>query len=134
MVASSAFDLFKNSLEEILLGQSRWDVVVDQLVLKASASTGERHRVSSIGPTNLTSSIVMALNSAKISDIATEDHADWLSSKPLASSITMKAKSDIAIVGMAGRFPGAADHELLWKLLEKGLDVHREVRWSLNCL
>ncbi|KAH8804534.1 hypothetical protein F5884DRAFT_679320 [Xylogone sp. PMI_703] len=35
--------------------------------------------------------------------------------------------SKLAIVGMSGRFPGAASHGELWKLLEKGLDVHREV-------
>ena len=35
--------------------------------------------------------------------------------------------SKIAIVGMAGRFPNATDHEAFWKLLEQGLDVHREV-------
>ncbi len=33
----------------------------------------------------------------------------------------------LAIVGMAGRFPDAASHERLWQLLERGLDVHREV-------
>lgn len=33
----------------------------------------------------------------------------------------------LAIVGMAGRFPDAASHQKLWELLEKGLDVHREV-------
>jgi iterative type I PKS product template protein len=33
----------------------------------------------------------------------------------------------LAIVGMAGRFPDAASHEALWKLLESGLAVHREV-------
>jgi iron transport multicopper oxidase len=36
---------------------------------------------------------------------------------------------------MAGRFPDAASHEKLWELLEKGLDVHREVpkdRFDIN--
>ncbi|KAK3301404.1 polyketide synthase [Chaetomium fimeti] len=36
-------------------------------------------------------------------------------------------KPKLAIVGMAGRFPDAASHEALWKLLESGLAVHREV-------
>lgn len=36
-------------------------------------------------------------------------------------------KCKLAIVGMAGRFPDAADHEKLWELLAKGLDVHRVV-------
>ncbi|KAH6649728.1 polyketide synthase [Chaetomium tenue] len=35
-------------------------------------------------------------------------------------------KPKLAIVGMAGRFPDAASHEALWKLLESGLAVHRE--------
>ncbi|KAL2148363.1 hypothetical protein VTH82DRAFT_2283 [Thermothelomyces myriococcoides] len=33
----------------------------------------------------------------------------------------------LAIVGMSGRFPDAPSHEALWRLLEQGLDVHREV-------
>lgn len=33
----------------------------------------------------------------------------------------------IAIISMAGRFPDAAGHEIFWELLEKGLDVHKEV-------
>jgi len=33
----------------------------------------------------------------------------------------------LAIVGMAGRFPNAADHEKFWDLLEAGLDVHKRV-------
>ena len=33
----------------------------------------------------------------------------------------------IAICGLSGRFPDAADHETFWELLEKGLDLHREV-------
>jgi acyl transferase domain-containing protein len=34
---------------------------------------------------------------------------------------------DIAIVGMAGRFPGADDLEGFWNALESGLDLHRQV-------
>lgn len=36
-------------------------------------------------------------------------------------------RSKLAIVGMAGRFPNAADHEKFWNLLEAGLDVHKRV-------
>jgi len=35
--------------------------------------------------------------------------------------------SKIAVVGMAGRFPNAVNHNELWSLLEKGLDVNRTV-------
>lgn len=33
----------------------------------------------------------------------------------------------LAIVGMAGRFPNAANHEKFWDLLEGGVDLHRQV-------
>lgn len=39
-------------------------------------------------------------------------------------------RSKLAIVGMAGRFPNAADHEKFWSLLEAGLDVHKKVTSS----
>lgn len=36
-------------------------------------------------------------------------------------------KSKIAVIGMSGRFPGAASTEEFWDLLYRGLDVHRPV-------
>ena len=39
-------------------------------------------------------------------------------------------KPKLAIVGMAGRFPNAADHEKFWELLEAGLDVHKRVYYA----
>ena len=36
-------------------------------------------------------------------------------------------ESKIAIVGMSGRFPEAADVDQFWDLLHKGLDVHRRI-------
>lgn len=36
-------------------------------------------------------------------------------------------KPRLAIVGLAGRFPDAADHEKFWDLLKAGRDVHRKV-------
>lgn len=128
IVAASSLDLLQKSLGEILLERSHWNFVVDQLLLEVCASADKRCNINSIGPTNLTSSIIAALKAADVCQISTEGHSDWLSQESIMSPVTAKqAKADIAIVGMAGRFPDAADHELLWTLLEKGLDVHREV-------
>ena len=41
--------------------------------------------------------------------------------------ISEPANCPIAIVGMAGRFPGADSPEELWELLLEGLDMHKEV-------
>ena len=127
LVAASSLGLIQKSLEEILLERSHWKFVVDQLVLQVRASADERCNINSIGPTNLTSSIAAALEGADVGQISTEGHTHWLSQESTMPFSAKQAKADIAIVGMAGRFPDAADHELLWTLLEKGLDVHREV-------
>ena len=128
IVAMSSLDLLRASLEEILLGRSQWNYVVDHLMLEVSAATDEQFLVNSIGPTNLTNSIVTALKSANVYHSHTEGQTDWLSQEsPISLVVTKKAASKIAIVGMAGRFPDAADHELLWTILEQGLDVHRKV-------
>ncbi|KAL8736780.1 MAG: hypothetical protein Q9166_000146 [cf. Caloplaca sp. 2 TL-2023] len=47
--------------------------------------------------------------------------------KSLSGISRSSRKSKIAIVGMAGRFPSAADHERFWPLLEAGSDVHRKI-------
>ena len=44
-------------------------------------------------------------------------------------------KSKIAVVGMAGRFPGAVSHHDLWQLLENQRDMCKEVpplRWDVK--
>lgn len=60
--------------------------------------------------------------------VVTADHQSWLSREcDFAPSAVKNLSSDIALEGMAGRFPDATDHEKFWDLLEKGLDVHRTV-------
>ena len=68
------------------------------------------------------------MKSIKGVEISRDSHSTWLANRPSHQpGIFKHPSSDIAIVGMAGRFPDAADHEKFWELLEKGLDVHREV-------
>ncbi|KAI1320993.1 polyketide synthase for naphthopyrone YWA1 [Xylariaceae sp. FL0255] len=44
-----------------------------------------------------------------------------------SKSSARQSNSKIAIIGYSGRFPGAANPEGLWKILEEGRDVHREI-------
>lgn len=86
-------------------------------------------RVLAVGPTSLGNSVVSALKAAGVHHISLEDTVSWVNGNRLPRYAGGKsADSKIAIVGMAGRFPDAADHEAFWNVLEKGLDVHREVR------
>ncbi|EFX00827.1 polyketide synthetase [Grosmannia clavigera kw1407] len=56
-------------------------------------------------------------------------------SNPSSTSFSPKGKCKIAVVGMAGRFPGASSANELWSLLQRKVDMCREVpalRWDVN--
>ncbi|RDW91966.1 hypothetical protein BP5796_01360 [Coleophoma crateriformis] len=124
----STLDLFKNSILEILAEQVQWEQLVKNCVAGVRSSSHTSVRVLAMGPTALANSLVSALKVGGGLKLSMEDYVSWTSNNhvPNASPATMSA-SKIAIIGMAGRFPNAADHEAFWKLLEQGLDVHREV-------
>ena len=85
-------------------------------------------KVHTFGPSDLTSSLISAVKSSGAIQVTATDHHSWLTrERNVVSSNIKGTDSDIAIVGMAGRFPDAADHEQFWDLLEKGLDVHRTI-------
>jgi iterative type I PKS product template protein len=113
-------ELLQVCLSEILLESLHWDHV-----LKHCTSTDANEiKVHAIGPTNLSSSLTSALKSTN-AQVSVEDPSTWLATSTKGTK--RKADSDIAIIGMAGRFPDAADHELFWELLEQARDVHRPV-------
>ena len=120
MTCCNSLSLLQNCLSEILLNPLHWDNV-----LKGCGKTDATHaKVLAVGPTNLAPSMLSVLKSAGV-EVDFEDSASW-GFKRAPGPIAM-TDSPIAIVGMAGRFPDAADHEAFWKNLEAGLDLHREV-------
>jgi iterative type I PKS product template protein len=120
IVTENPLELLKVCLGEILLEALHWD-----LVLKYCGSTTANDvKVYAVGPTNLSGSMVAALKACN-AQVAIEDQSTWLSAPPAETK--RKVDSDIAVIGMAGRFPDAADHELFWQLLEQARDVHRPV-------
>ena len=88
--------------------------------------------IISLGPNSSESIFTKALDSETEADVKfhvntpaqTPDGLGDINEAPRSSR-----KPKLAIVGMAGRFPNAADHEKFWDLLEAGLDVHRKVRF-----
>lgn len=121
--------LIEQSLKEILVESLRFDRLVGGCVHLIKQSLITNCFVQSIGPSNSINAIISALRFGTDADIFLGSYSSWASEKlpydPRGSANPKDSK--IAIVGMAGRFPGAADHEKLWELLEAGLDVHREV-------
>lgn len=88
--------------------------------------------IISFGPSNSKSMFAKAMESeTRFKVILHEDLAAKLSEAPsvFGDAPRTSKRPKLAIVGMAGRFPNAADHEKFWDLLEAGLDVHKRVRY-----
>ncbi|CAO2656358.1 Nn.00g051610.m01.CDS01 [Neocucurbitaria sp. VM-36] len=122
---TSTLDLMRLALSEILLEQVRWDSLLGEVVSQVTAAGSQECAVSAIGVTNVANSLASALKAGGQSSISVHDHTSWVSTTDESRGRTQNDK--VAIVGMSGRFPGAANPDKLWELLEKGLDVHREV-------
>ncbi|KAL9578434.1 MAG: hypothetical protein Q9212_005718, partial [Teloschistes hypoglaucus] len=122
--SSNALELVRNALEEILIKPLHWNLITQSVALeKVSKCT-----VFPAGPAEVGRSLVSALKNRNIA--ASLDNSLWLSAlkKQVSEQPSGKsADSKIAIVGMAGRFPNAANHELFWEMLEKGTDTHRVI-------
>lgn len=127
--------LLRIALEEILLRQLSWDKILDgcSSVLKLrKTSTCKIFPIATTASHGLTS----ALKRSGISDVTVDNGiAESLKRSEAANSTGRSEQSKIAIIGLSGRFPDAANPERFWDILYKGLDVHREVppdRWDVK--
>ncbi len=126
---TSAKEIFTAIIKNILNEPLRLDEVLHTCVKTVVNSGSSKCEIIACGPTNAASSFVRALKSETMAEVA-------LHQEPLQAPSTLRLnqnprtsrKPKLAIVGMAGRFPDAADAEKFWELLNAGLDVHREVR------
>jgi len=125
--AENTLVLIEQMLDEILRQPVRWDQMLKQCISDVTSSGHSQCRVVALGATNVANSLIGALKAGGAPSVTLEDCQSWRSANPSSAPSGRNASSKIAIVGMAGRFPGAKDHELLWELLCQGLDVHREV-------
>lgn len=121
----STFALIEKLLHEILREPVRWDRLLEETVSQVTALKNTDCTISAFGVTNVANSLASALKSGGQQSVAIKDHAAW--SRPVESTAGRTSNDKIAIVGMSGRFPDAANHEALWDLLMKGLDVHKEI-------
>ena len=125
-------EILTEIIHDILNEPLRLYQVLNGCAKRVNQSKLETCRVLSCGPATEEASLVKALRSDTTAEIILNDEASRVSS-PLRLNQTPRSskKQKLAIVGMAGRFPNAADHEKFWDLLHAGLDVHREVSISI---
>ena len=119
---------FEVVVRDILVRPLHWAKVLDSVSSVVKESGSSRCTILRLGPSNAGQSLVSALRQHKDIETSLDDRfiGDIGDLEPEDSSGRL-AHSKIAICGLSGRFPDAADHEAFWKLLEKGLDLHREI-------
>jgi len=103
--------------------------VLASCVTKAQNYRGSACLVIPFGPTHAANSLLQLLKNQTDLEVHLRRTAHSIKDRvaPHTGDHGSSKNCKLAIVGMAGRFPDAATHEKLWELLEKGLDVHREV-------
>ena len=125
----SAAKLLVAVVTDILIEPLRMGQVLDRCVETGVFLKSEKCRIISCGPTALRDRFVAVMKSKTDAEVVLHEDDGELSPALISSgrNPTSPKKRKLAIVGMAGRFPNAADHEKFWDLLEAGLDVHRKV-------
>ncbi|KAL4758755.1 ketoacyl-synt-domain-containing protein [Aspergillus foveolatus] len=127
------------AVREVLIEPIRWDEILRALRARIHQAGPQTFSVVPIGST-ADQLIYAALQRTSFVELAprfpgqaqspttvTKEGNGVISTKP--------AKPKLAIIGMAGRFPGAKDIEAFWDLLYRGLDVHMPVpalRWDIR--
>lgn len=137
LVSSSAGSLIKPTLstretlsliiDDILSHPLQFEKILDRCVETARMHLAHRCTIHSFGSSLAGNSLSATLKRQTDLEVTLDQSSVQT---PLLSGIDERSSSSrkpkIAIVGMAGRFPSAADHDKLWDLLEAGLDVHRK--------
>ena len=108
---------------DILIRPLSFDRLLDEVVSEAESSGKQACRISSVGPSNASSSLVSALKAGSEVEVSVGEELGRTSVPTDSQGTAVK----IAVVGMAGRFPSADNLESLWRVLEQGLDLHRRV-------
>ena len=125
--ASDAFRLVEVAVEDILQKPLRWNLIVESVCSEVESLGVTECTILPLGSTESGRSLLSSLRKRKSDCVVSLNDSLWTSPHPKASNLPSGkfADSKIAIVGMAGRFPNAANHELFWQLLEKGTDTHK---------
>lgn len=125
---SSANHLLAAVITDILVELLDVGEVLERSAEKVLELKSSRCKIISNGPVELQMKFASAVKSVTQADVAFHDDSNHVAKlNSLDQSPSNSRRPKLAIVGMAGRFPNAADHEKFWDLLEAGLDVHKKV-------
>lgn len=129
--ATSAAELFKQIITEILTEKIQWDKVIQGVVQLAKDWSATQCQLLVFRLSLPIYDLSATLQKVPDLNTTTEEIMSWVYAQPTVhegSGPRGPMQSKIAIVGMSCRMPGGAtDTEKFWELLEQGLDVHRRI-------
>ncbi|TVY82991.1 Conidial yellow pigment biosynthesis polyketide synthase [Lachnellula suecica] len=133
IASNSTLDLFKNCICQVLCERLRWTTILDDSAEMLSKRNTQLIVIGSSPHHGLVMSLKQRVPDIMVVNSFRRENAHLTSRELLDSNAHDNSK--IAIVGMAGRFPGANSTEELWALLEQGIDTHRTIppdRWDFT--
>ena len=136
--AKTAADLFECVISELLTQAICWDNVIRGVIDRVNCTVASGAVLHCFGNSIPLNDLNMALrNSMPDLKVSINNLILWISQvAPRDTTPRGTAQSKLAIVGMSCRLPGGAiNTEKFWELLEKGMDVSRQIpadRFNIN--
>lgn len=128
LYASAGVGLFEDVVTELLTKAICWDNVVEEVRQGATQHEAGDITISCFGESNSLRDMDAALRNEKRKIHVNNYMTSLMEQHMPAEAPRGTAQAKLAIVGMSCRLPGGAtDTERFWEVLEKGLDVSREI-------
>lgn len=127
LISTSSGDQYGSRSLHAVLGHIVKDILQNPIMWKESLRKAKHDlqsqsvRVLGVEPTNLTKALFQQL--AQMGIAVREDHQP----AQKAGHSEHEYSGSVAVVGMAGRFPGGDNLEEFWETIEKGRDMHTKV-------
>lgn len=129
-LANNAVEMFECIISELLTETIYWDNVVSGQVERVKTNATAEAVLHCFGNSTPLNDLSKALKSNVPNlDVSINNLTSWMSEvTPRDTTPRGTAQSKLAIVGMSCRLPGGATNtEKFWEILEKGLDVSRQI-------
>ncbi len=126
----NATELFEAVVTELLTQAIYWDRVISGVVERVETAVAAGMVLHSFGNSVPLNDLMTEVKSSITHpNVSINNLMSWLTEPiPLSTPPRSPAQAKLAIVGMACRLPGGAtDLEQFWEILEKGLDVSRQI-------
>lgn len=126
--SASSSSLAEEIVAMTLLHPVNFDAVIDKVPRELCSAGVASVKLTNVGPGNaLSRTVARSLSPIRVESIDWSSVAiDAIPDSP--PRVSQADREDIAIVGMAVKFPGANDSAGLWDVLEQGLNTVSEVR------